>query len=147
MEKISDLHDDGVASGSRAERVSIVEEDLHVEKRELTTGTVTVHTVVDEEAVDLHAETTRETVEIVRVPKDTVVEVAPAIRQDGDTTIIPIIEERLVVVKRLVLTEEVHVRRVRTTEPLTLATSRRVMRPVIVRQTPDPVQPERTTND
>lgn len=38
----------------------------------------------------------------------------PAITQEGDTTIIPVVEEILVVERRFLLKEEVHIRRVTT---------------------------------
>jgi stress response protein YsnF len=40
----------------------------------------------------------------------------PAIRNEGDTVVIPIVEEVLVIERRLLLKEEVRVRRVRSTE-------------------------------
>jgi stress response protein YsnF len=40
----------------------------------------------------------------------------PAIREEGDTIVIPIVEEVLVVERRLFLKEEVRVRRVSSTE-------------------------------
>jgi stress response protein YsnF len=40
----------------------------------------------------------------------------PSVRQEGDVTIIPVVEEILVVERRLVLKEEVHIRRIKTTE-------------------------------
>jgi len=40
----------------------------------------------------------------------------PPISQEGDTTIIPVVEEIVVVERRLVLKEEVRIRRVRTKE-------------------------------
>lgn len=48
---------------------------------------------------------------IERVPVNRVVESAPAIREEGDTIIVPILEEILVIEKRLVLKEEIHIRR------------------------------------
>lgn len=45
-----------------------------------------------------------------------VVDAVPDIRQEGDVTILPVVEEEVVVMRRLVLKEEVHVRRIRTTE-------------------------------
>lgn len=48
---------------------------------------------------------------IERVPINRVVEKAPAIREEGDTIIVPILEEIMVVEKRLVLKEEIHIRR------------------------------------
>lgn len=49
-------------------------------------------------------------VSVERVSVGRVVSEAPAIRQEGDTVIIPILEEILVVEKRLVLKEELHIR-------------------------------------
>ena len=46
------------------------------------------------------------------MPVVRVVEAAPAARTEGDTTVVPVIEERLVVVKQLFLTEELHIRHV-----------------------------------
>jgi len=40
-----------------------------------------------------------------------VVETAPEIRQDGDVMIISIVEEEVVLVTRLVLREEIHIRK------------------------------------
>ena len=43
------------------------------------------------------------------------VDAVPEVRQEGNTTILPIVEEEVVVTKRLFLREEVHVRKVSTT--------------------------------
>ncbi|MGI3904183.1 MAG: DUF2382 domain-containing protein [Janthinobacterium lividum] len=43
----------------------------------------------------------------------------PPVRQEGDVTIMSVVEEELVVVRRLVLKEEVHLRRVQSTVPHT----------------------------
>ena len=40
----------------------------------------------------------------------------PTIREEGDTIVIPIVEEMLVIERRLLLKEEVRVRRVRSME-------------------------------
>jgi stress response protein YsnF len=40
----------------------------------------------------------------------------PAIREEGETIVVPVVEEVLVVERRLVLKEEVRIRRVRSTE-------------------------------
>jgi stress response protein YsnF len=44
------------------------------------------------------------------------VDAVPPVREEGDTTVISIVEEVLVVERRLVLKEEIRLRRVRTTE-------------------------------
>ena len=50
------------------------------------------------------------------VPKGHRIFVAPVTRVVGDTTIIPIVEEVLYTEKRLILKEEIHITRRRTTE-------------------------------
>jgi len=57
----------------------------------------------------------QEQVVIERVPVGRVVDAVPPVRQEGDVTIMPVVEEELVVVRRLVLKEEVHIRRVQIT--------------------------------
>ena len=61
-------------------------------------------------------ELTHVRVEIKRVPIGRAIEVVPSISQEGDTTIIPVVEEIVVVERRLVLKEEVRIRRVTTKE-------------------------------
>ncbi len=65
------------------------------------------------EAVDVDLK--QQQVVIERVPVGRVVDAVPPVRQEGDVTIMPVVEEELVVVRRLVLKEEVHIRRVQTT--------------------------------
>lgn len=48
-------------------------------------------------------------VEIRRVKVDREVDHVPKVRVEGDVTIVPVVEEVLVVEKRLVLKEEVHI--------------------------------------
>ena len=69
-----------------------------------------------ERPVTIQEELARESVVVEHVPVGRVIEEIPPIRQEGDVTIIPVVEEEVVVVRRLVLKEEVHLRRVRTTE-------------------------------
>jgi len=59
---------------------------------------------------------TKEDLEISRVPVGRPVDGPSAPREEGDTLIVPIYEEVLFVEKRLVLREEMHVRRVRHEE-------------------------------
>jgi uncharacterized protein (TIGR02271 family) len=60
--------------------------------------------------------TMREDVDVERVAIGRVVDTVPAVREEGDTLIIPVLEEMLVVEKRLVLKEEIRVTKRRTTE-------------------------------
>jgi len=61
--------------------------------------------------------------ELRRVPIGREVEEAPPVRQEGDVIIIPVIAEKLVLVRRLVLTEEIHLRLRLDETPVTLAAS------------------------
>ena len=101
---------------AEAEIIPILEEELDVSKRTVRTGTVRVETsttIVDEIASAL-LETSD--VEVVRVPVGREIDEAPQVRTEGDTTIVPVLEEVLVVQKRLILKEELHITRRVTTE-------------------------------
>jgi uncharacterized protein (TIGR02271 family) len=89
--------------------VPVIEETLEIQKRQVETGRVRFTKVVREreDLIDeplLHDEVTLE-----RRAVNCVVEHPPAMRQEGDTLIIPIVEEILVVEKRLILKEELHI--------------------------------------
>jgi len=99
---------------AETEVIPLAEEELRVGKRQVTTGKVRVSTKVDVVEELARATLDTETVEVTRVPVDRMVDEAPSIRTENDVTIIPILEEVLVVEKRLVLKEELHVRK-RTT--------------------------------
>ncbi len=113
------------------ETLQVVEERLSVRKRRRSTGGVQVSTRT--EVVDAVAEVELDQyrVEVTRVPVGRNVDAAPVARAEGDTTIIPVVEERLVMVKKLFLVEEIHVRHVleRETvrEPVTLRRQRVVV--------------------
>jgi uncharacterized protein (TIGR02271 family) len=55
----------------------------------------------------------QERVEVERVPINRTIDGPVAVRYDGDTIIVPVIEEVLIVQKQLRLVEEVHIRKVR----------------------------------
>ncbi len=106
------------------ESIPIVEETLTIGKREVETGRVSVRTSVEEREQIVLEELIHTAVEIDRIDINRVIETAPEIREDGDLLIVPIVEERLVVSKELVLVQELHVRRRRVSqefeEPVTL---------------------------
>src|SRR5918995_1152152 len=104
-----------MVSEREAEAIPLLEEELRVGKQSVATGKVRVRTVVDR-------------VEVTRVPVGREVAVAPDVRTEGDVLIVPVLEEVLVVEKRLVLKEELHIRRQVTQEnvevPVTLRKQR-----------------------
>jgi len=90
--------------------IPVIAESLHLTRALHETGRVRIHKQVQErqELVDLPL--LRETAEVVRVPINRQVDGPIPIRHDGDTMIIPVLEEVLVVEKRWILREELHVR-------------------------------------
>ena len=94
----------------------IVEEDLRVEKRQVSTGKVTVRTTTEVSDEVARATLEGESVEVTRVSVNREVDSAPVVRTEGDLTIVPVVEEIVVVEKRLVLKEEIHLRRTVTRE-------------------------------
>ena len=91
-------------------------EEIAVSRRKIETGVVRVVTVTRTREQQVDEALTHERVEITRVPVGRIVDSVPDIREDGDLTIMPVIEEVVVVERRLMLKEEVHIRRVRTSE-------------------------------
>ena len=63
---------------------------------------------------DVAAELVRDHVEVERVAIGRVVDAVPPVREDGDVLIMPVVEEEIVITKRLILREEVHLRKVRS---------------------------------
>lgn len=91
--------------------VPVVREEVDVRKRQWETGGVRVEIGVREREELVDEPLVREEVRVERVPVNQVVAEAPGVRQEGDTTVVPVLEEVLVVEKRLVLKEEVRITR------------------------------------
>lgn len=96
--------------------IPLLAEEISVAKRRIVTGRVEIAIICREREELVDELLTREQVEIERTPVGTTVERAPEIREEGDTLVIPVVEEVLVVERRLFLKEEVRVRRVRGAE-------------------------------
>lgn len=95
--------------------IPVIEETVQVGKRVVTRGGWRISKTVElhEEIVDeplTHDEVTVERVSVNRVIDP---EALPGVRHEGDTMVVPIFEEVLVVEKRMLLKEELHVRRTR----------------------------------
>ena len=121
------------SSGSARLVVPLIEEEAHVLKRSIATGRVRVRTVVEtfeESAAEILE---LEEVEVVRVPVGRVVTETPAIRADGDVTIVPVMEEVMIVEKQLILREELHIRRRTTTETVQVPITLRKQRAIVER--------------
>jgi uncharacterized protein (TIGR02271 family) len=127
------------------EIIPLVEETAAIGKRQVVTGRVRVQTVTDTIEELACADVQQESVEVTRVPIDKVVETAPEIRTEGDVTILPIVEEVLVVEKRLVLKEELHIRRRVAAETVEVPVTLRKQRAIVERLAPETPNPQEET--
>jgi uncharacterized protein (TIGR02271 family) len=96
--------------------IPLFEEELSVSKRVVPTSRVQVSRVTHSHEQLVDELLSREQVEVERVPVDKPVDALPSIREEGDSLVIPVVEEVVKVERYLLLKEEVRVRRVRATE-------------------------------
>lgn len=99
--------------------VPVLVEELEVQKRLVETGKVRITKVVHERETLVDEPLFQDTVAITRVPMQRVVDGPVPVREENGTTIISLVEEVLVVEKRLMLREEIHIRtqRLETHQP------------------------------
>ena|SRR5205807_4463879 len=93
-------------------RIPLHVEEVSVSRREIKTADIQIALVTGTRQQLIDEELTRVRVEVERVPIGRAIEVAPPISHEGDITIIPVVEEIVVVERRLVLKEEIRIRRV-----------------------------------
>jgi uncharacterized protein (TIGR02271 family) len=108
--------DQGVKKTPGSATLQVLAEELSVSKETVETGRVRVATQTREREALIDEDLAHERVEIETVPLGLRIDAVPEPRQEGDTTIIPVVEEVLLVKRQLVLKEEVRIRRVRTTD-------------------------------
>ena len=111
---------DGLTSGMPDKMViPLISEELHIDKRWVESGRTRLVKDVKERSVPVSIDLLREETEVERVSINKQVDVAPPIRYEGDVMIIPILKEEYVIVKQLMLVEEVRVIKRQTTETIT----------------------------
>ena len=107
--------------GMPVSKIPIVEERLNIGVRRVETGTVQLSKRVVSEEVSQEVPVTYEEVQVEHVAINQYVEVAPeAVRYEGNTTIISVVKEVLVVEKRLMLVEELHISKTQVTSTSTV---------------------------
>ena len=107
-----------------AEERLVVDKAAHDRRVRVSTRTVEQEVAVDEMLTSVRAEVTR-------VPVDRVVESVPEIEERDGVTVIPVFEE--VLVRQLVLKEELHVRTVTEPKPFKETVTLRSQEPVVER--------------
>jgi uncharacterized protein (TIGR02271 family) len=97
----------------------VLEEQLSIGTRKVDTGRgVRIHKTVVEHPVTVDERLLRDETVVEHVPVDRIVAAgeAPTTRYEGDTLIVPVLEEVLVVERRVRIKEELHITKVRREE-------------------------------
>jgi uncharacterized protein (TIGR02271 family) len=89
--------------------VPVIEEQLRVDRRKVEKGRVRISKLVNEREEVVDEPMLQQQVEVTRVPINRVVDGPVEVRYEGETMVIPLVEEVLVVEKRLMLKEELHI--------------------------------------
>lgn len=113
--------------------IQIVSETAILQKQDRVTGRVRVSTRTEATKELVSAALDRSDVEVTRVAIDRDIDVVPAVRSEDGVTIVPVVEEILVVEKRLVLREEIHIRQTTTTQSVEMPVTLRKQHAVIER--------------
>lgn len=115
-----------MADETERDFIPVVEETATVSTRRIVSGRVRIATHTEEINHLLPTELSSVEIDVVRVPIDRRIDTIPDVVTEGKVTIIPVVEERLVVTRELYLREEIHVRRIEHTETIDVpATTRR----------------------
>lgn len=91
--------------------IPVIAEEISVGKQVVETGKVRISKRISEHEELVDVPLFREEVQVARVPVNLFVEQLPPVRKEGDTMIIPVVEEQIVIQKKLLLVEELHVRK------------------------------------
>jgi len=100
--------------------VSLAGEEMVAHTRDVERGRVVIRKRVESVPHEETIEIGHDEVDVERVAVNRAIDEVPAVRHEGDTMIVPVVEEVLVVEKRLRLVEEVRVTRRRVTESTTI---------------------------
>ena len=117
--------------------LNVVEETARIEVVRRDAGGLRVSVVTDAveqlQRVDLRSER----VEVTRHPAGVEIDAIPEARTEGAVTILPVVEERAVVVTKLFLVEELHIRRVQSTETVEVPVNLRRQQAVVEQLAPE----------
>lgn len=91
--------------------IPVIQEEITIDKRVIETGKVRISKRISEREELVDVPILQEEVTVERVPINLFVEEQPPVRQEGDTIIIPVVQEQIVIQKKLLLVEELRVRK------------------------------------
>jgi uncharacterized protein (TIGR02271 family) len=115
-ESLSTAEQSTVSAEEAEPKLQLFAEDVSVSKEAVETGRLRVSKRTHTRQADVDADLLREDAIIETVSCGRQIFEMPVTRVEGDTTIIPVVEEVLYTEKRLFLKEEIRVTRRRTTE-------------------------------
>lgn len=93
--------------------IPVVAEELVVDKLQRDTGGVRVTKQVQERVEIVDEPLLREEVTVERRAMNVILDAPAQVREEGDTLVIPVMEEFMVVDRRLLLKEEIHIHKTR----------------------------------
>ena len=111
--------------------IPLYQEQVSVLKQDVISDRLRVTTSVEERAVLIEETVERGALQVERIAVERPVTEAPAPRQDGDTLVLCVVEERLIVEKRLFVIEEVRITRTATVEHVAISETVRTMRATV----------------
>lgn len=127
--------------------IPVLAEELELARQREETGALRVRVEVDRQRETLTDDALVERVSVTRVPRDVAVPAAQAPWTEGDTLVVPVYEERIVVERRLVLKEEIRIARHAQRRPVEAQALVRRERAIVERQQPDGSWREVGVND
>ncbi|AYP24558.1 DUF2382 domain-containing protein [Pantoea agglomerans] len=105
--------------------LKLAEEQIALTKQKIVDGHVRVTRSTTEHDEVISTLLNREKVEVEHVAKAQPVETMPEIREENGVLIVPVVEEEIQIVRKLVLKEEIHIRKVQENVPFQEVVTRR----------------------
>ena len=97
--------------------IPVIQEQIVIDKQVIETGKVRVRKTVSEETASLNIPLIQENYDVQRVPAQEVFDKPPGIRYEGDTIVVPVMREIVIVEKKYELIEEVRLTKRTTAVP------------------------------
>jgi uncharacterized protein (TIGR02271 family) len=104
------------ANSTENPKLTLLAEELTVGKEAVETGRVRVSKQTHTREVAVDEDLLRESAEVETIPIGRQISEMPSIRHEGETIVVPIVEEILHTERRLILKEEVRITKRKTTE-------------------------------
>lgn len=93
--------------------IPVIKERIVIDKRSVDSAKVRIAKKVNERNVLLDVTERQDNVQVNRIPIGKIVDVEPTTRHEGETLIIPVLREEIVIEKKVTLVEEIRVTRVK----------------------------------